>query len=130
MSLDRLILANTGTSREASCVRYFERFCERAKAEMITADGVRSMIRLERNPQRPAAPRPKGSHGAGVDSTSNLIPGMRVSAAVVEAARRWATTPKDKRREQPGLAERLAEEVGVSRGTLTRVGRRILRDNL
>lgn len=130
MSLDRLILANTGTSREASCVRYFERFCERAKAEMITADGVRSMIRLERNPQRPAAPRPKGSHGAGVDSTSNLIPGMRVSAAVVEAARRWATTPKDKRREQPGMAERLAEEVGVSRGTLTRVGRRILRDNL
>ncbi len=130
MSLDRLILANTGTSREASCVRYFERFCERAKAEMITADGVRSMIRLERNPQRPAAPRPKGSHGAGVDSTSGLIPGMRVSAAVVEAARRWATTPKDKRREQPGMAERLAEEVGVSRGTLTRVGRRILRDNL
>lgn len=130
MSLDRLIFANTGTSREASCVRYFERFCERAKAEMITADGVRSMIRLERNPQRPAAPRPKGSHGAGVDSTSNIVPGMRVSAAVVEAARRWATTPKEKRREQPGMAERLAEEVGVSRGTLTRVGRRILRDNL
>jgi hypothetical protein len=130
MSLDRLIFANTGTSREASCVRYFERFCERAKAEMITADGVRSMIRLERNPQRPAVSRPKGSHGAGVDSTSNLIPGMRVSAAVVEAARRWATTPKDQRRLQPGFAERLAEEVGVSRGTLTRVGRRILRDNL
>jgi hypothetical protein len=130
MTLTRIVFADTSTGREASCVRYFERFCERARAEMITADGVQSMIRLERNPQRPAAPRPKGAHGAGVDSTSGLIPGMRVSAAVVEAARRWATTPKDKRRLQPGLAERLAEEVGVSRGTLTRVGRRILRDNL
>lgn len=129
MSLNRLIVTDTGTSREASCLRYFERCCERAKAEMITADGVQSLIRLGCNPP-PAARRPKGAHGAGVDSTSGLIPGMRVSSAVVEAARRWATTPKDQRRLQPGFAERLAEEVGVSRGTLTRVGRRILKGDL
>jgi hypothetical protein len=130
MTFTRIVFAESSLSPETSCARYYERFCERAKRELIIAEGIRSMIKLERNPQRPAAPRPKGAHGAGVDSTSGLIPGMRVSAAVVEAARRWATTPKDKRRLQPGLAERLAEEVGVSRGTLTRVGRRILRDNL
>lgn len=130
MSLNRLIFADTGTSREASCVRYFERFCERAKAEMITADGVQSLIRLERNPQRPAAPRPKGAHGAGVDPKSNVVPGMRVTQKVVDAARLWALTPPEERRKQPGLAERLAVEVGVARGTLTRVGRRILRGDL
>lgn len=130
MSLNRLIFTNTSTSRESSCVRYFERFCERARAEMITADGVRSLINLECNPQRPAAPRPKGAHGAGVDSKSNVVPGMRVTQQVVEAARRWALTSPEDRRKEPGMAERLAEQVGVARGTLTRVGRRILKGDL
>ena len=130
MTFTRIVFAESSLSPETSCSRYYERFCERAKKELIIAEGIRSMIKLERNPQRPAVSRPKGSHGAGVDSTSNIVPGMRVTEKVVEAARLWATTPKDKRREQPGLAERLAEEVGVSRGTLTRVGRRILRGDL
>lgn len=130
MTFTRVIPVDTSTSLESACARYYERFCERAKKELLIADGVRSLIRLERNPQRPAAPRPKGAHGSGVDSKSNLVPGMRVSQKVIDAARLWATTPPDKRRLQPGLAERLAVEAGVARGTLTRVGRRILKGDL
>lgn len=130
MSFMRVYPVDTSTGREASCVRYFERVCQRAAKERLIADGVQSMIRLERIPQRPAAPRPKGAHGSGVDSKSNLVPGMRVSQKVIDAARLWATTPPEKRRLQPGLAERLAVEVGVARGTLTRVGRRILKGDL
>lgn len=130
MTFTRILFAESSLSPETSCARYYERFCERAKKELIIAEGVQSMIRLERNPQRPAVSRPKGAHGAGVDSKSKLVPGMRVTEKVVEAARLWALTPPEERRKQPGMAERLAEEVGVSRGTLTRVGRRILRDNL
>lgn len=130
MTFTRIVFADSSLSPETSCARYYERFCERAKKELIIAEGVQSLIRLERNPQRPAAPKPKGSHGAGVDPKSNIVPGMRVTEKVVEAARLWALTPPEERRKQPGLAERLAVEVGVARGTLTRVGRRILRGDL
>lgn len=130
MSYDRVVLADTDVGREVSCVRYFERFCARAKAEMITAEGVQSMIRLERNPQRAAKPRPKNAHGAGVDRISSAVPGMQVNAQVVEAARKWASIPPDERRKYPGLAERLAVEVGVARSTLTRVGRRVMKGDL
>lgn len=130
MSLDCLVFAESRVSPETSCARYYERFCERAKKELIIAEGVQSMIRLERSPQRPAAQKPKGSHGSGVDSKSKVVPGMRVTAKVVEAARLWALTPPEERRKQPGLAERLAVEAGVARGTLTRVGRLILKGAL
>ena len=130
MTFTRVVPVDTSTSLESACARYYERFCERAKKELLIADGVQSLIKLERNPQRPAAPKPKGSHGAGVDPKSNIVPGMRVTEKVVEAARLWALTPPEERRKQPGLAERLAVEVGVARGTLTRVGRRILKGDL
>ena len=130
MNYDRIVLADTNMGPETSCARYYERFCERARAEMITAEGVQSMIRLERNPQRAARPRPKNAHGAGVDRSSTAVPGMQVTAQVVEAARKWASIPPDERRKQPGLAERLAVEVGVARSTLTRVGRRIMQGEL
>lgn len=130
MSFMRVYPVDTSNSRESACARYYERFCERAKKELLIADGVQSIVRLERSPQRPAVPRLEGAHGLGVDSKSNLVPGMRVSQKVIDAARVWATISPDKRRLQPGLAERLAVEVGVARGTLTRVGRRILKGDL
>jgi hypothetical protein len=55
---------------------------------------------------------------------------MQVSAQVVDAARKWASIPPDERRKQPGLAERLAVEVGVARSTLTRLGRRMMKGDL
>jgi hypothetical protein len=130
MTFTRVIPVDTSTSLESACARYYERFCERAKKELIIAEGIRSMIKLERNPQRPAAPRPKNAHGAGVDRSSTLVPGMQVSAQVVDAARKWASIPPDERRKQPGLAERLAVEVGVARSTLTRLGRRMMKGDL
>ena len=121
----KIVFADTTQGLETSCVRYFERFCERARAEMASAEGVRELIRAERNAQRiPKIPE-RARFGAGITSKHGVIDGMRVNERVVELARHWVNTDTRERRKQPGLINRLAAEAGVSRSTLTKVGRRI-----
>jgi hypothetical protein len=113
-------------SREASCVAYFARFCERAKAEMVSAEGVRQSIFAEGHPQRP--PRPslvRGAPGPGIDLRATVVDGMRVTEKVVEVARRWVETETPGRKRPQGLLAQMAEEAGVSISTIKKLGRRI-----
>lgn len=126
----KIVFADTGSNLETSCVRYFERFCERARAEMATAEGVQELVRAERNAQRAPKIPEKARFGAGITSKHGVIDGMRVSEKVVELARQWVNTDERSRRRQPGMINRLAAEAGVSRSTFTKVGRRIRDGNL
>jgi hypothetical protein len=110
-------------SREASCVAYFARFCERAKAEMVSAEGVRALIRAERNPQRPPKDRAntRNQPGTGINFHNSAVKGMFVTEHVLEVARRWAKVDIATRRREKGSLVRVAQEAGVSVSTIKKL---------
>lgn len=115
-------------SRESSCVAYFARFCERAKAEMNVAETVRNRVRAEGHAQRPpkvvTTPRPLRAKGPGV-SMDSAVPGMWVSRHAVDVARRWSAVDHPTRRREKGILKRYADEAGISISVLKKLDQKI-----
>jgi hypothetical protein len=112
---------------QSSCLSYFERFCQRAN-EILATYPERRVSRADYRAPELERDTAASRFGKAIlaDESQSVIPGMRVSEAVLEAARQWASTPPKERLHRRGWIDQLAREAGCSRSTLVKAGHRVL----
>lgn len=115
-------------SPEASCLSYYNQFSRRAN-EILAYYPGRRVQRAEISPPERERDTAATRFGKAIleDEAQSCIPGMRVSEAVLRAAREWAATPAEERVRRVGWLNQLAQQAGCSRSTIVKAGHKVLR---
>lgn len=115
-------------SPEASCLAYYPQFC-RTASKILASYPERRIRRSDMRPPERERDTAATRFGKAIleDEAQSCIPGMRVSEAVLNAAREWAATPAEERVRRVGWLNRLAQQAGCSRSTIVKAGHKVLR---